>query len=39
MIPVIRQPMRGGGPPAEVDIHVDSDYERDVFERHVKASE
>jgi O-acetyl-ADP-ribose deacetylase len=39
MIPVIRQAMRGGGPPAEVDIHVDSDYERDVFERHVKASE
>jgi hypothetical protein len=27
--------MQAGGPPAEVDIYVDSEYEQDVFERHL----
>jgi O-acetyl-ADP-ribose deacetylase len=35
MIPLLADAMRAGGLPAEVEIHVDSDYEQDVFERHV----
>lgn len=36
MAPLIHEHMQAGGLPAEVEIHVDSDYERDVFERHVR---
>jgi O-acetyl-ADP-ribose deacetylase (regulator of RNase III) len=35
MIPVLAEQMQAGGPPAEVDIYVDSEYEQDVFERHL----
>lgn len=38
MIPVLVEHMRAGGVPAEVEIHVDSDYEREVFERHVRTA-
>jgi O-acetyl-ADP-ribose deacetylase (regulator of RNase III) len=38
MIPLLAAAMRAGGPPTEVVVHVDSDYERDVFERHVRAA-
>lgn len=34
MIPVLLEQVRAGGPPSEVEIYVDSDYEKDVFERH-----
>jgi O-acetyl-ADP-ribose deacetylase len=33
MIPVLLEHMQTGGPPTEVEIYVDSDYEKDVFER------
>jgi len=33
MIPVLLEHMQAGGPPAEVEIYVDSEYEKDVFER------
>lgn len=35
MIPVLAEQIQAGGPPAEVDIYVDSEYEQDVFERHL----
>jgi O-acetyl-ADP-ribose deacetylase len=38
MIPAIIAQMRESGSPSEVEIYVDSDYERDVFEHHVEAS-
>ena len=38
MIPVLLEHMRAGGSISEVEIFVDSDYERDVFERHVTAA-
>jgi O-acetyl-ADP-ribose deacetylase len=37
MIPVLMEQLQAGGPPAEVEIYVDSDYEREVFERRVRA--
>jgi O-acetyl-ADP-ribose deacetylase len=37
MIPALAGRIREGGPPREVEIYVDSDYEKDVFERHVAA--
>jgi O-acetyl-ADP-ribose deacetylase len=38
MLPVLAEHARGGGPPAHLEIFVGSDYERDVFERHVRAA-
>jgi O-acetyl-ADP-ribose deacetylase (regulator of RNase III) len=38
MIPQLRDHVRSGGSVGEVEIYVDSDYERDVFERHLTAS-
>ncbi|HEX2168627.1 MAG TPA: macro domain-containing protein [Longimicrobiales bacterium] len=35
MIPVLIEQMQADGSPTEVEIYVDSDYERDVFERHL----
>jgi hypothetical protein len=35
MIPLLLDRIRAGGPPSEVDIYVDSAYEKDVFERHL----
>lgn len=35
MIPVLAELIQAGGPPAEVDIYVDSEYEQEVFERHL----
>jgi O-acetyl-ADP-ribose deacetylase (regulator of RNase III) len=35
MIPVLLEHMRAGGAPSDVDIYVDSEYEKDVFERHL----
>ena len=33
MIPVLLEQMQAGGAPSEVEIYVDSEYEKDVFER------
>jgi O-acetyl-ADP-ribose deacetylase (regulator of RNase III) len=33
MIPVLIEQLRAGGPPSEIEIYVDSEYEKDVFER------
>jgi O-acetyl-ADP-ribose deacetylase (regulator of RNase III) len=33
MIPVLMERLRAGGPPSDVTIYVDSEYEKDVFER------
>lgn len=33
MIPVLIEHIQAGGPPTEVEIYVDSEYEKDVFER------
>jgi O-acetyl-ADP-ribose deacetylase len=38
MVPLLADAIRAGGPPGEVEIYVDSDYERDVFERHAGAA-
>jgi O-acetyl-ADP-ribose deacetylase len=38
MVPLLADAIRAGGPPMEVEIYVDSDYEREVFERHVGAT-
>ncbi|CAN5892971.1 ADP-ribose-binding protein [soil metagenome] len=38
MIPALVEQMRAG-PPTEVEIRVDSEYEREVFERHIRAAE
>ena len=35
MIALLDEQIRAGGPPAEVEIYVDSEYERDAFERHI----
>ena len=35
MIPALVERVRRGGPPRAVEIYVDSEYEKDVFERHV----
>lgn len=35
MIELLDEQIRSGGPPSEVEIHVDSEYERDAFERHI----
>lgn len=35
MIPLLQERLRAGGPLTSVEIYVDSDYERDVFERYV----
>ena len=35
MIPLLLEQVRAGGPPSEIEIYVDSEYEKDVFERHV----
>jgi O-acetyl-ADP-ribose deacetylase (regulator of RNase III) len=35
MIPVLIEQMKAGSPPAEVDIYVDSEYEQEVFQRHL----
>ena len=35
MIPVLREQMQAGSPPADVAIYVDSEYEQEVFERHL----
>ena len=37
MVPILHERIRAGGPPTSVEIFVDSDYEREVFERHVAA--
>jgi O-acetyl-ADP-ribose deacetylase len=33
MIPVLIEHMQGDGPPSEVEIYVDTEYEKDAFER------
>lgn len=33
MIPVLIEHMKGDGPPSEVEVYVDTEYEKDVFER------
>lgn len=33
MIPVLLEHVQAGGPPSDIEIYVDSDYEKDVFER------
>jgi O-acetyl-ADP-ribose deacetylase len=38
MVPLLVAALRDAGPPAEIEIHVDSDYEQDVFDRHVRAA-
>jgi O-acetyl-ADP-ribose deacetylase (regulator of RNase III) len=38
IIPVLREQLRVGGPPSGFHIFVDSDYDRDVFETHVRAA-
>lgn len=38
IVPMLSDAIRAGGPPTRVDICVDVDYERDVFERHVTAA-
>ncbi|HEX6307011.1 MAG TPA: macro domain-containing protein [Longimicrobiales bacterium] len=35
MIPTLLEQVQTGGPPSEVEIYVDSEYEKDVFERHL----
>ncbi|HEX6132955.1 MAG TPA: macro domain-containing protein [Longimicrobiales bacterium] len=35
MIPTLLEQIADGGPPSEVEIYVDSEYEKDVFERHL----
>jgi O-acetyl-ADP-ribose deacetylase (regulator of RNase III) len=36
MVPALVAAMRAGGPPQEVEIHVDAEYDHDVFARHVQ---
>lgn len=38
MVPALVEHMREAGTPAEAEIHVDSDYERDVFERYLRLA-
>jgi O-acetyl-ADP-ribose deacetylase len=38
MIPALLEQMRADGMPAEADIHVDTAYERDAFERQLAAA-
>jgi O-acetyl-ADP-ribose deacetylase len=35
MIPPLVERVRRGGPPSDVEIYVDSEYEKEVFERHL----
>jgi O-acetyl-ADP-ribose deacetylase len=35
MMPLLIEKIQAGGPPSEVEIYVDSEYEKDVFERHL----
>jgi O-acetyl-ADP-ribose deacetylase len=35
MVPLLQEQLRAGGAPSEIAIHVDSEYERDAFERHI----
>jgi O-acetyl-ADP-ribose deacetylase len=35
MVPALADQISAGGPPSEVEIFVDSEYERDAFERHL----
>jgi O-acetyl-ADP-ribose deacetylase (regulator of RNase III) len=35
MMPALVERVRGGGPPHDVEIYVDSEYEKEVFERHL----
>lgn len=35
MIPLLLESVQAGGPPSEIEIYVDSEYEKDVFERHL----
>jgi O-acetyl-ADP-ribose deacetylase len=37
MLPMLREWLRSSGPDASVEIYVDGEYERDVFERHAAA--
>jgi O-acetyl-ADP-ribose deacetylase len=39
MIPVLREHMAATGIPAEVDVCVDSEYEREVFERRLRRAD
>jgi O-acetyl-ADP-ribose deacetylase (regulator of RNase III) len=38
IVPMLSDAIRAGGPPSSVEVCVDGDYERDVFERHVMAA-
>lgn len=38
MMPALLDHMRDTGTPAEVDVHVDSEYEREVFERYLTVA-
>jgi O-acetyl-ADP-ribose deacetylase len=38
MVPALLQQMREEGVPAEAEIYVETDYERDAFERHLAAA-
>jgi O-acetyl-ADP-ribose deacetylase (regulator of RNase III) len=35
MVPLLTSQIRAGGPPSEVEIYVDTEYEKDAFERHL----
>ncbi|MEX0907789.1 MAG: macro domain-containing protein [Gemmatimonadota bacterium] len=37
MVPVLAESIHAGGPPLEVEIYVESEYEHDVFTRHAAA--
>jgi O-acetyl-ADP-ribose deacetylase len=38
IIPILREQLLAGGPPSEFHIYVDSDYDREVFDAHVRAA-
>lgn len=38
MVPALLEHMRDTGTPKQAEIHVDSDYEREVFERHLTVA-
>jgi O-acetyl-ADP-ribose deacetylase len=38
MIPILQEQVRAGGPPSEFHIFVDSEYDRDAFDVHVRAA-